>query len=947
MVSSNFSIRENGNGSNNNNSNNNDANNNSNSEVTTLSWIDSQFRPLACLGHGGFGSVFLAQKRSGRKVAIKFMRCNTRMELGHGSDGDDDDVGQDESMFSRELEAVLKLDDCNNTHEDADTADANKTRSLGLVHFEDWYHDNFQSFACIVMNYADGGTLAQDIVNQANNKSEPYTERRIAYYALQLASALAYAHERGVAHHDVKSSNVLLDKSNGDGKLLLADFGSAVGPGEESVRFSEIYASPELQRAHVEENYGGLEPTKIDAFGLGCILYEMLSCQRLVELSQEKTLAEFLQDAESADAALFAPVIQLGWLPPKGNSDRNAADITPTVGYSHVLYTLVKSLLEPNPAVRWTPSQVETPLRNDPRSPLLEDWVSAAQPLRAGAPVTMDNIQLGMFVQKGRDWTEEDNATSMVDDNAVGVVVKLDADAGYTDIAFPPPSSDKNVNQKPFSPRLMTVRIGARNKFELQVGPTPANNIKSGLVYNAHRLINGKGPSYAVGQVINEHMVVSIVEPTPHSPDQKVLLAPLKRISVPRLPFTLDIHPREPGEFVQARKPMPEPEYWSNDNAASGINPQPDLTVEVIDDEEKRRVLKYLFAPGGGFETQLNQIISIKRFQQRDLWRIYAEKCEQVALENWGIVNEKFLFHGTKSSNISPEIHLQNATISSSEDTSSAIILESLFNQSHTAYCSCLPPEFEVNEGDAHFSEHASFGHRLSYEVIGDENDSYPCTSAGMTVHQIILSRVALGRIDNQCGHGSNTRPSRYHLDCHSSQKNSPLGPVYCIKDALQHYPEYIITYANKKVRQRRILRTRSSPSPNVVTPREARHQSADHDPSSATTSDAVIISPFPQQTTPTPGTEDEEPSTVAKTSIPDVKQRGGAQDGNKPRDNSKMCVVCWDHAVSHVLIPCGHPCLCNFCANRQGLAKLKSKCPVCRTKIRNVIRLYGRVVED
>jgi serine/threonine protein kinase len=60
---------------------------------------------------------------------------------------------------------------------------------------------------------------------------------------LQLCDALAFAHSRGVAHHDVKAANILIDASAG-GKLLLADFGSALKPGEETVGFTKSYASP-------------------------------------------------------------------------------------------------------------------------------------------------------------------------------------------------------------------------------------------------------------------------------------------------------------------------------------------------------------------------------------------------------------------------------------------------------------------------------------------------------------------------------------------------------------------------------------------------------------------------------------------------------------------------------------------------------------------------------
>lgn len=64
-----------------------------------------------------------------------------------------------------------------------------------------------------------------------------------SYTRVKLCDALAFAHERGVAHHDVKSANILIDTLAG-GKLLLADFGTALKPGEETVGFTKSYASP-------------------------------------------------------------------------------------------------------------------------------------------------------------------------------------------------------------------------------------------------------------------------------------------------------------------------------------------------------------------------------------------------------------------------------------------------------------------------------------------------------------------------------------------------------------------------------------------------------------------------------------------------------------------------------------------------------------------------------
>lgn len=53
-------------------------------------------------------------------------------------------------------------------------------------------------------------------------------------------------------------------------------------------------------------------------------------------------------------------------------------------------------------------SQLVGPLRSE-QSPLLQPCVIASQPKSPGASVTIDNVQLGMLVQKGRHWDDGDD----------------------------------------------------------------------------------------------------------------------------------------------------------------------------------------------------------------------------------------------------------------------------------------------------------------------------------------------------------------------------------------------------------------------------------------------------------------------------------------------------------------------------------------------------------
>lgn len=90
-------------------------------------------------------------------------------------------------------------------------------------------------------------------------------------YTFQLARAMLYLHGLGVSHRDIKPSNILVDPSTI--QLKICDFGSAkkLEPNQPSVSYicSRYYRAPELIVGC------SLYTTKIDIWGLGCVIAEM------------------------------------------------------------------------------------------------------------------------------------------------------------------------------------------------------------------------------------------------------------------------------------------------------------------------------------------------------------------------------------------------------------------------------------------------------------------------------------------------------------------------------------------------------------------------------------------------------------------------------------------------------------------------------------------------
>jgi len=122
-------------------------------------------------------------------------------------------------------------------------------------------------YSYIVMQYVEGGQTLQSRMRRLFNQEEAIT------LISQIGNALAYAHQKGVIHRDIKPGNILMDK----GWALLSDFGLAK-LNDASVKLSKTgdlmgtpsYMSPEQLAAENIDH-------RADIYALGIILYQMLT----------------------------------------------------------------------------------------------------------------------------------------------------------------------------------------------------------------------------------------------------------------------------------------------------------------------------------------------------------------------------------------------------------------------------------------------------------------------------------------------------------------------------------------------------------------------------------------------------------------------------------------------------------------------------------------------
>lgn len=143
----------------------------------------------------------------------------------------------------------------------------------------------------IVMEYAQGGDLQKRLTT-----GQPYPLATTLDIFAQLCSAVAYAHEQGVIHRDLKPLNILFRSLPDEpDEVVLSDFGLAVEMSATHHTFARggtlPYMAPEQLQCHVE--------AASDIFALGVILYQLCTGR----LPFRRTL----QDLRRSDA--FSPPI--------------------------------------------------------------------------------------------------------------------------------------------------------------------------------------------------------------------------------------------------------------------------------------------------------------------------------------------------------------------------------------------------------------------------------------------------------------------------------------------------------------------------------------------------------------------------------------------------------------------------------------------------------------
>jgi formylglycine-generating enzyme required for sulfatase activity len=200
-----------------------------------------RFDVLELIGSGGMGVILLAQERgTSRQYALKTLKPALARDP------------YSVRLFLREGRHMQQMD---------------HPHILRVLEVSDRLAGPY-----FITPFVQRGSLAQLL-----RQSEPLDYEVTLSTALQVADALAYAHERGVIHRDLKPANVLVD---GEGHAYVADFGlvrdlygdSTVDAQKAQRVGTGPYMSPGVAAGQAED-------TRCDIYSFGALLYEMLTGQ--------------------------------------------------------------------------------------------------------------------------------------------------------------------------------------------------------------------------------------------------------------------------------------------------------------------------------------------------------------------------------------------------------------------------------------------------------------------------------------------------------------------------------------------------------------------------------------------------------------------------------------------------------------------------------------------
>lgn len=205
------------------------------------------YRILDILGHGGMGTVYLAEQHLPvrRKVALKLIKAGVDSE-------------QVLARFEAERQALALM-----SHPNIAAILESGSTPAGLPYF--------------AMEYVPGVDICTHCDRQKLD-----VRRRVELF-LQVCDGVLHAHQKGIVHRDLKPGNIMIRQQAEQPALVkVIDFGVAkslqghlVGAGPHT-RFGQFVGTPAYCSPEQVASPGNQVDTRSDIYSLGVVLYELL-----------------------------------------------------------------------------------------------------------------------------------------------------------------------------------------------------------------------------------------------------------------------------------------------------------------------------------------------------------------------------------------------------------------------------------------------------------------------------------------------------------------------------------------------------------------------------------------------------------------------------------------------------------------------------------------------